>query len=244
MKAETLFEVIGELDDDMIAETEKQSSTKGKRIGIRVMLVAAILAGLGLTAGAAPLIRNALKSGSVETNPHAAFTPTDPVSGNSYEIRTHEVRVEIELDKAAPEYIETFYIPEIPEGYEQYRGALYNQGSLLHCVWKTPEDYGHDITYWQTSRYSYEPDGTVDIITTAPGEIPTAEMRAYGDIEGYYIQQKPVAEIPGSNLFFWSDGSYLYRLELPYDYTDTQIADIIASVAPVSDMDTYLMSAE
>jgi hypothetical protein len=33
-------------------------------------------------------------------------------------------------------------------------------------------------------------------------------------------------------------------LELPYQYTDTQIADIIASVAPVSDINTYLMPAE
>jgi hypothetical protein len=134
MKAETLFEVIGELDDDMIAETEKQSGTKGKRIGIRVMLVAAILAGLGLTAGAAPLIRNALKNGTLVSNHQAVFTPTDPDSGSSYEVRSHDIRVEIALDQTAPDYIEAFYIPEIPEGYEQFLGALYNQGSLFHCV--------------------------------------------------------------------------------------------------------------
>jgi hypothetical protein len=84
----------------------------------------------------------------------------------------------------------------------------------------------------------------VAVITTAPGDQPITEMRTYGNIEGYYAQQNPVAELPGKKLFFWSDGSYLYRLELPYHYTDTQIADIIASVAPVSDINTYLMPAE
>lgn len=237
MKKETLFEAIGGLDEAMIAET----APKRRTVGLRVALVAAIIAGLGLTAGAAPLIRNALKSGSVETNQLDAFTPTDPVSGNSYEIRTHDIRVEIELDEQAPETIETFYIPEIPQGYEQYHGAVYNENSMLHCVWKTEAGYDQDITYWQIARHSYDPDEIVAAIATAPGGKPIAEMRSYAGIEGYYVQQDPVAELPGSRMFFWSDGSYLYRLELPYAYTDTQMEETITSLSQISQIDSYLI---
>lgn len=244
MKKEALFEAIGDLDTAMIAETEKISEGKGRRMGLRVILVAAIMAGLALTAGAAPLIRNALKDGSIDSNPIAAFTPTNPVNGSSYEIRTHDIRVEIELDETAPEFIETYYLPQIPQGYVQYHGALYNQNSLLHCVWKAEDDYDHDITYWQTARWSYDPDEIVAVIDTAPGEKPVAEMRTYADIEGYYAEQKPVAELPGSRLFFWSDGSYLYRLELPYDYTDTQIEEMITSLSQVTDIAPYLISEQ
>lgn len=244
MKQDELFQAIGGLDEEMLAETEEETGRKGRRLGVRVVLVAALLAGLGVSAVATPLIRNALKNGSLETNSLAAYTPTNPDNGHSYEIRTHEIRVEIALDETAPEYIETFYIPKIPEGYPQHYGGLYNQGSLLHCVWSMEGSCDQDITFWQTARYSYDPDEIVAIISTPPGDQPLAEMRTYADREGYYVQQKPVAELPGKHIFFWSDGSYLYRLELPCEYTDPQIEEIIASVATVSDINAYLMSAE
>ena len=242
MKKETLFEAIGNLDLSMIEQTEPNMSKRKKPAWGKIALIAAVIAGLGITAGAAPLIRNTLKNGSMNTHSLTAFTPTNPVNGSSYELQTHDIRVDIELNKNAPISIETYYMPEIPSGYIQYHGAIYNQNSLLHCVWKAEDDYAHDISYWQTARYSYDPDEIVASISTAPGETPVAEMRRFGEIEGYYAQQKPFAEMPGRKLFFWSDGSYLYRLELPYEYSDEQMEQIITTLTQVADISSYLVS--
>lgn len=239
MRSETLFEAIGNLDENMIAETENVNTKNTKRVGWKVALVAAIVAGLAVTAGAAPLIRNALLGGKVETDDRAWFTATNPENGNSYELRQHEITLDVEFDEDAPIKIKTFYIPQIPEGYKQIYGYLYS-GSWVKFTWAS-EDYTHDITFWQTAGGAAGPDDLLEYVHTVPGDAPKTELRTFAGIQGYLIEEKPVAELHGSWIFYWSDGDYLFRLSMPYEYTDAQIEETITNIYAVEDITPYLI---
>lgn len=238
MKNEKLFEAIGGLDDTMIAEAETTVKKHTRRIGWKVVLVAAIIAGLAVSAGAAPLIRNALLGGKMETDDTSWFTPTNPVDGSSHEIRQFEITLDVDMDKDAPKEIETFYVPRIPENVPQYLGRIYGNNSAQYGWYSKDSDQG--FFFCQQAGGSIRKEDLDYHMYAVPGDQPMAELRTFAGIEGYLVAAKPVGDEDGDRVFFWSDGDYLFRLEVPYEYTDAQLEEVIASVKPEEDIVRYL----
>lgn len=238
MRNEKLFEAIGGLDDAMIAETERAVRKHTMRLGWKVVLVAAIIAGLAMTAGAAPLIRNALLGGKMEKDDTAWFTPTNPADGSSYECRQFEITLDVDMDKNAPKQIETFYIPQIPQEVPQYLGNLY-QGSVAQYGWYS-KDSDQGFFFCQQAGGSIQKEDLNYHVYAVPGDQPKAELRTFAGIEGYLVAARPVGDGDGERVFFWSDGNYLFRLEVPYEYTEAQLEEVIASVEPEEDIVQYL----
>lgn len=241
MKNEQLFEAIGGLDEAMIAETETEK--RGKRIGWRVALVAAIVAGLGITAVASPTIRNALLGGKMETDDRVWITNTDPADGSSYEVNVHEITLEVEIDADAPKSIQTYYIPQIPENMNQIKGHIhsYDAPNALTQFWWISEGKDYDIFFSQLAGGSLRPEDLKESVTTLSGTVPKTQLCTMAGIQGYLIDVKPIGDgLNGDRIFFWSDGDYLFRLEVPYGYTDAQLEEMVASVQPVEDITPYL----
>lgn len=239
MKKEQLFEAIGELDEAMLAETEA-GEKRAKRIGWRVTLVAAIVAGLAVTAGAAPLIRNALLGGKLETDDTAYFTPTNPTTGESHQEQRHAITLEVEFNADAPKSIETYYItPEIPAEFEQFHGHIYKDAMCALYGWIV-EGTDRDIFFEQQAGGSVDAGDLEVSVYTLPGQVPQHGLRTIAGIQGYLIEKETLGNDYGERIFCWSDGDYLFKLQVPCDYTDAQLEAMVASVQPVEDITPYL----
>lgn len=243
MNQEKLFEAIGQLEDSLLAGAEDMGR-RHRRMGWKVMLVAAVVAGLAVTAAASPVIRNALLGGKVESDDTLWLTPTDPVDGSSFEVAEHYITLEVELDADAPKTVETFHLPKIPEGMEQLAGHIL--GDPIRSVtqfWWISKGTGEDIHFMQKAGGSIRKEDLQESVSTLYGTVPKAQMRTFAGVEGYLIDVKPVGDgLNGDRIFFWSDGQYLFRLEMPYEYSDAQLEVMVASVQPVEDITPYLVT--
>lgn len=241
MKKEKLFEAIGQLDESLLSGADMQKPHR--RVGWKVMLVAAVVAGMAVTAVASPTIRSALFGGKVETDDRTWFSATDPSDGSSYAMNSHEITLSVEMDEDAPESIQIYHIPQIPEGFTQIKGHLhgYDAPNALAQFWWILEGTDEDIFFSQVAGGSVTPQDLTEIVATVPGDKVQAEMCTIAEIRGYLIDVRPIGDgIGGDRIFFWSDGQYLFRLEVPYEYTDTQLEALVASVQPVEDIVPYL----
>lgn len=241
MKEEQLFEAIGELDAAILAETEVNTGNI-KRMGWRVALIAAVVAGLAVTAAAAPLIRNALRGAQMKTDDSAWFTPTNASTGESQQVQSHDITLEVEFNENAPGSIMTYYItPEIPPEFRQYHGHIYKGAMCAQYGWIT-ENKDKMIFFEQWAGNAVEPGDLVVNVYTNPGEVPQNGLKTIGGIQGYLVEQPTVGDDPGRRIFCWSDGDYLFRLEVPGDYTDAQLESMVAAVHPVEDITPYLLN--
>lgn len=238
MKQERLFEAIGGLDETLIAETETVEKPRGKRIGWKVALVAAVVAGLAITAVAAPVIRNALLGGKTETDETQWFTPTNPQNGSCYEVREHRITLDVDMDAEAPKTIETFYVPRISEGYKQQYG-YFGKNYWTQFGWMAEEG---SLSFYQTAGGMVRSEHLRASVFAVPGDTPKTELRTFSDVQGFLIEQKPLEEHGGAWIFYWSDGEYLFRLDMPYGYTDAQIEQTVAGIHVVEDVTPYLIS--
>lgn len=242
MKKEKLFEAIGNLDEEMLAETEEVTQIRTRRIGWKAALVAAVVAGLAVTAAAAPLIRNALKGGTLEPETQAGFTPTNPITGDSQAFVWHEIMLDVEFNEDAPRSIETYYmIPEIPEEFtNQDLGHIYKDAIEAWFGWRVPGT-DRDIRFiqWAGKHDAIEDVLSVNV-TTAPGVVPVHGLRTFAGIQGYLVEEPTLGENYGEREFYWSDGDYLFCVQVPCDYTDAQLEAMVASVQPVEDITPYL----
>ena len=240
MKNERLFEAIGELDETMLAETENTGEGCTRRMGWRVALIAAVVAGLAVTAGVAPLIRNALLGGKLETDDTAYFTPTDPTTGESHQEQRHEITLDVAFNEDAPKSIETYYItPEIPEEFKQYHGHIYKDAMCAQYGWIV-EGTDRDIFFEQYAGGIVEPGDLVVSVYTRPGEVPKHGLKTIAGIQGYLIEKPTIESDYGERIFCWSDGDYLFKLQVPCDYSDEELEEMVACVQPVEDITPYL----
>lgn len=238
MKKEQLLEAIGELDEAMLAETEMTEGKRTRRITWRTALIAAVVAGMAVSAGAAPLIRNALQGGKLKTDDTAYFAPTNPVTGESHQEQLHAITLEVEFNNDAPEGIETYYItPEIPGEFDQYHGHIYKDAMCAQYGW-IEETTKRSIFFEQWAGGSVEPGDLVMNIYTRPGETPQHGLVTLGEIRGYLTEEPNV----GRRSFCWSDGDYLFKLQVPLDYTDAQLEAMVTSVRSVDDITPYLFT--
>ncbi|MBE6923944.1 MAG: hypothetical protein E7466_01720 [Ruminococcaceae bacterium] len=240
MTNEKLFEAIGDLDDAMIGETEGIQERRNGHLGWKMTLIAAVVAGLAITAVATPQIRNALKGGKLETEDTVWLSPTNPIDGTSYEMRHHEIRLDVEFNEDAPESIENYYIPpEIPDEYTQYLGHIMKDGMFTQFGWIV-EGTDRDICFYQWAGNSVPSEALVVDITTEPDAVPKHGLRTINGIEGYLVEEPTLGNNYGERKFYWSDGDYLFCLQVPCDFTDAQLEEMVTSVQLVEDIKPYL----
>lgn len=242
MNAENLFQAIGELDDGMLMAADKEPKRQ-RKIGWKVGLVAAVVAGLGISAAAAPAIYNAIFGAKVEKDEHVWISATDPADGSSYEMNVYEIRLELEVDENAPDSIEVFYVPDVPEELVQIKGYIHlrDEENALTQFWWINEQTDSDIFFSQQAGGSLTPEDLTEQVSTALGGEPGTKLCTVAGISGYLIDVRPLGDgIGGDRIFYWSDGQYLFRLEVPYEYSDAQLAELVASVQPVEDIVPYL----
>lgn len=259
MTREDLFAAIGDVEESRLARGENMSSSnvthlegnemtnatkrpKG-RILRNTLVAALIVVMLATTVLAAPIVYRAV-FGTV-TDTYEMYTPTD-AAGNSDRKDSHEIELEIELNEDAPEDIETYYVPNIPEKYVQsfgfaYSGMEFDGVDIAVYGWDIPDSEKMGIMFYQRTKESYDHGANVISVSTLPGEEPEMKQIELGGVEGLLILS-PNETQWGRKYFCWSDGDYLFYLRVTYDFTEEQIGEMVASVRAVGDARPYLIS--
>lgn len=242
MKNEKIFYAIGELEDAVLAEAEGTVGKCSRQIGLKVALIAAVVAGLAITAVAAPQIYNALKDAKVETDDTVWISATNPADGSSYEMKNHKVTLEVEFRQDAPRSIESYYmVSGIPNAFDQFMGHIMKNGISTQFGWIV-DGTDRDICFYQWAGGSITPENLEFELTTAPDVVPMHGIKTFAGIQGYLVEVPSLGDNYGEREFYWSDGLYLFCLQVPCDYTDAQLESMLISVQSVEDITPYLVS--
>lgn len=257
MTREDLFKAIGQVEEHRLVRCDAPSGivrlegddmenkTKKRPTGrmLRNVLVAAVVVALMATvAFAAPAAYEGI-AGAWLTEEWEFYTPTG-AAGNSNPFTTQTFEVEIQLGENAPEEIETYYMPQMPEGYTQSFGNLYGgieviRRGLLHCAWDDDTTI-QGVDFRQLTKKSWERGGysVVDIYGDNTAEIRETEL---GGAEGLLISV-PEDPLYPKHHFYWEDGEYVFYMIFPYYVTEAEMAEIISSIHVVEDIRPYLIS--
>lgn len=242
MKNEKLFEAIGALDDGMLTDAEGTTMTRSRHIGWKAALIAAVVAGLAVTAMAAPRIYNALKGGTAETDDIVWMSATNPADGSSYEMKYHTITLEVDFQEDAPKSIDSYYIAsDIPDEFTQFLGDVMKDEVCTQFGWIV-EGTDRDICFYQWAGGSVTPEILKVEVSTDPNTLPKHGLKSIAGIQGYLVEQPTMGDNYGEREFYWSDGVYLFCLQVPCDYTDAQLEAMIAAVQPVEEITPYLVS--
>ena len=258
MKSGKLLDAIGEISDEMIADAavekrmmphrgEKTDSTwnvtSGSRRMLRLGIAVALIAGLLGTAALASSMWFFDGYHPQVDDSWDAVTPTDD-NGVSHIGSIYIISFSLPLNEDAPELIETYYFPQVPDIYEQSFGAAYTGmnfdklGSIIYA-WDIPDGAIQGMMFYQESGFDSNVIETH--VTGTPDIAPELKETELGGVEGVLIVEPVESDYP-DQYFYWSDGEYVFHMRFPIDFTEEQMAQIIGSVHEVEDVRPYLIS--
>lgn len=258
MKNEKILKAIGSLSDELIedANLEKLRTTETRkylyprkifRFGLAAVLIVGLLGG---TALAVQHFRSYQPFQGYEPqigNPMEVVTPTR--DGVSQSGQLHHLSFHLPLNEDAPELIERYYFPDVPEIYEHSSGYAYagrdsDRLTTLDFFWDTPEGEKKGIRFRQESVGGLEGNVIRTNVFTPTGTKPELTETVLGGAEGVLIKEHEQSSMFPTQYFYWSDGNYAFEMWFPLDFTEEQMGEMIASVKEVEDIRPYLISME
>lgn len=248
MNTEDLYRAIGQAEPADLEHSEMQKTSRRKVLP-RVGLIAAMLAVLCTTAMAIPSVRNMLFGIKVQQNRVAAisvFDGVEMVAGGSA-----EVRLDVTLPEDAPATVETAYVPLFaaenwqPIAEQRTVGTPETAPISIDLGWE--DGKGNYALFRQLACPGYTGDYTVECVDlgfNADYEIAALKL-GNEEVQCITVQPSSVvgeglsAKDDGRRKLFWSDGSYLFSMEVNFDMTDAMLQTLYESVTQVEDIEQY-----
>ena len=229
--------------------------TRRRRVSTRVLLAAALIALLSLTAYAAPAIYNAL-FGVETTQTFVSRIYVEEGKPADVSESAIDIYLKVRMLPEAPSEIETFYVPMLPA--EQWdpiplrisegQVASFDLGVLLQ--WQNAD--GEYVIFEQTA-WPADPDGQFsDTLLTGFDASYSVSQTELGGCTVQRIVVEPsekeengvCAADPGKQKLYWSDGLYIFSMEVNYSMPDARQTEILESIRPVGDPADYLVIEE
>lgn len=227
----------GLVQEVLSMNTKKKNVTAQGKLAKTALIAAIVTVLLVTTAFAAPAIYQALTNGRVGGE-EIWLTPTGPEG--SHQVQRHDIYVDVQMNEDAPASIETFYLPTMEGGYEQYFGFVYkDQMSAVYRWTNGRENWEDEVCFWQIAGGTYDPKEVYCTVETELGTTPEAKLVQLGGIQGYLVED---ISHYGTRHFLWSDGEYLFYLEVPDEYSDEDIVKVLQSIVSVEDILPYCVS--
>ena len=242
MKNEKIFNAMGLLNDELIedASLEKLHTTENrKRLQTRRMLRLGIAAALAISLlGTVALAVQHFRYELQISDPVEVVSPT--LNGVSQSGTMRHISFRLPLNEDAPDLIERYYFPDLPEMYEQsfgyaYAGLNRDKLGLLHFRWAVPGGKSWGLEFRQENKPE---NGEIHLNLSEP----TLKETTLGGVEGMLIVETEVSWMTNYQRFYWSDGNYVFSINFPLDFTEEQMGEMIASVREVEDIRPYLIS--
>ncbi len=255
MKNYELLESIGFVDEELLHECETAKQTR-RPIAFKVLLVAAIIAMLSITAVAANRLFADVYGGEIV--PH------------SFTVKTLDANWNVTYEQACAGYIltakiDTFtdvpmkllypYLPAIPEDWEcsGAANAKYNDEiGMVGISWTyTEADQEYEVFYRQESAYIYNTcDDRVWWITDIPDDVTmTGESATIGEASVYLVkvsESKHAWSHPSfaHNMIFWSDGYSIFQLRVPQYWSEDRVYALMCSLTLQDNIEIALNNLE
>lgn len=250
-----LISAIGEAVKQEDLEHSERLVTHRRRVTTRVLLAAALIALLSFTAFAAPAIYNALFG--VETT-RSAVSRIFVEKGKPAEVSESALNItlNVRMLPEAPSEIETFYVPMLPAKQWDPIPLQKTEGSTVSfdidvlLQWQNAD--GEYVKFEQTA-WPYDTFGEFqDTLLTG---FDASYSVSQAELGGYPVQRIVVepsekeengvcAAHPGLQKLYWSDGLYIFSMEVNYSMSDARLAEILESIRPVSAPADYIVIEE
>ena len=227
-----------------------------KKAAPRMILIAAVVASLIGTALAVPYIRNYLKDLYGRTYLESG-TITD-LQGDTHVLTGMlDVYVALDLNPDRPQAIEEAYVPmyfvenwhPIQVDVPVYQAGWGENSTSNSLGWIS--ENGQHVSFYQTvvnERIAGDcPEYEIDSVRTGYNDAIRVEQVTIGDYDLYRVAVPPSSvTVDGKNhtddgmrKYYWSDGRYLFWLELSWDADESLVELALSSMKEVEDISDY-----
>lgn len=246
-----IFAAIGGVEEELLNEQPRRLLPR------RCGLIAAVLALAVLTACAAPVVVrtfNAISGGEAEQtrqshrvgsmvldNQTGAFI----ISGSwEMEPAEYEITLELEGEGRRPQELEERYAPTwVPEDYvNQFDNSEEGNAVLRFCTLDSPDAWLRYVEFRQSLLPEGDPVTFTDTFSVFRGVFvngmdsrnvtygEATVLELYPRLTELELENIHAFFFQASRYLYWSDGAYLFRLEIPYEMDTDTVERIIASV--------------
>lgn len=245
-----LIAAIGAAGNEDLEHSERTVSTR-HRVTTSVLLVAAILAMLTATAFAVPAIRNAL-FGTVVKQTFVSKIFVE--EGNSADVRESSVDVslDVRMNPDAPNVLKTCYVPMLPAREWEPIPIKVTSGQELSfrtstlLQWRNSE--GDYVLFRQFAMPDYSVEQPFDSVCTGFDAEYSTDQLQLGEYTVQRITVEPSTmetlgfrgENAGLQKLYWSDGDYIFSMEVNYSMSEEELGAILESIAPVEQVGDYV----
>lgn len=249
MKTYELMESISAVDEELLLECETAKYTRRPTV-YRILLAAAIIALLSVTAFGTSRLFSKVHKGDIV--PHTFHTEIPAEQWNvAYEEKNHGYILTAKIDtyEDVPMKLVRPYLPKVSENWKcaGAASAKYNDEiGMVGISWTYVENgQEYKVSYRQESAgvYNKKEDGCVWWITDVPDDVTmTGKVTNIGDAAVYRV------DVSGSkytwshpsyahSLIFWSDGYSIFMLQIPQNWQEAQIYEMMCSLALQGDIE-------
>lgn len=239
MTREDLFRAIGEVEESRLARCENLRASNvnilevekmnRKRITLRLVLIAAIVACLAFSA----LASEYLLGGRIEGGMHTgAIHYSD---GRIEEREDFMWDIFLDFEVIEPVWaLEEFYIPTAMN--DEMVGLYSWTEDRIYGFTIVEENYQGDLLeFKQWGTFHYEPGRPIYYLPGSPECEPTSSFIRWGDREYFLVNDSGVCYL------FWSDGRYLFYLRFDGDIVKMdRVREIVESLTPVDSLEPYM----
>lgn len=218
---------------------------KPLRVAVLVLVIASLMGIAAFAVSVAKREGNRKYEAKIEGSYDAAIATDE--WGNSETGRVYELSLSLPISANAPEMIEDYYLLQIPECYPLSDGNAYGPINYegigkIQVWWDVPDRAKMGITFSQESVSGMEYYPFVKHNVFAKSE-PVIIEAVYGGFKGFLFSEVDGTDFP-RKWFYWSDGEYVFKLQVPYDFTDEQMNAILGSLHKVTteELRPYLVS--
>ena len=247
-----LITAIGAAADREDLEHSERLVTRRRRVSTRVLLAAALIALLYFTAFAAPAIYNAL-FGVETTQTFVSRIFVEEGKPADVSESAIDIYLKVRMLPEAPSEIETFYVPMLPAKQwdpiplQKTEGSVVSFDIGILLQWQNAD--GEYVIFEQTA-WPADPDGQFsDTLLTGFDASYSVSQTELGGCTVQRIVVEPsekeengvCAADPGKQKLYWSDGLYIFSMEVNYSMPDARQTEILESIRPVGDPADYLV---
>ena len=152
-----------------------------------------------------------------------------------------QVELELDFNENAPKDVETFYLPDMPEGFTHsfgyaYAGYDFDNLDRVTSGWDLTDGTKMAVMLDQMTEEGFEHSRIISVSTQLENG-PKQEQRELGGINGFLLM------VPDDRSYFcWSDGNYVFYLGVTSDISLEQMAQIVESIYAVDDAKSHMIS--
>lgn len=243
MKKYQLLESIGAVDEELLDQAET-ARYKRKPPVFKVLLVAAIVAMLSVTAIAAQSLFADVNGGEVVSKTFKINSVNSSYElGEVYEYGGYTIRADIDTVKDVPRKLLYPYLPAVPEDWV-CSGAAYatydDEYGMMGITWEFERNgETYEVFYRQESAYFYntsKDQHVWDLFQVENDMTVSGQVEILGEAKVYRVylsgtEQKNTLYKPyGQSLIIWSDGYSIFLLQVPEIMSDEEVFDLMCAL--------------